>query len=181
MKKYVCIFCGASEGKSAEILNQSKLLCDLLITADYNLVYGGSKNGLMGIVANKFLDAGKEVIGVRPQRLIDSEDSHDGLTNLIVVDTMQERKSEMISKSDIFIALPGGVGTLDEIIETFTLFKIGFFSKPSGILNTSGYYNGLLLLLEKMADTGFLTEEAKSGLVVAETPEDLLTHLSISK
>lgn len=179
MKKYVCIFCGANKGNSKEIIEQTKLLCNLLICVNYNLVYGGASIGLMGIVADQFLNAGMEVIGVRPKKLIESEDAHNQLTELIVVDTMQERKSEMIALSDLFIALPGGVGTLDEIIETFTLFKIGFFNKPSGILNTSGYYDGLMLLLEKMTDKGFITEKAKSGLIVADTPEELLSRLDI--
>lgn len=181
MKQRVCIFCGANTGTSQEIVNQAKELCKLLIDRDFDLVYGGGKTGLMGIIANEFLNRGKEVIGVRPKKLIKDEDAYEGLTNLIVVDSMQERKSKMVDLSDVFIALPGGIGTLDEIIETFTLFKIGFIDKPSGVLNTANYYKGLEILLEEMTEKQFLTHQARAGLVIDPTPKDLLGKMGILK
>ena len=163
MKK-VCIFCGANSGNSKKIINQSKLLCDLLISSGYSLVYGGGGKGLMGLIAEKFIQNNKEVIGVRPKFLIENEETHHALTRLIEVDTMQERKSKLIELSDLFIALPGGVGTLDEIIETFTLYKIGFTKKKSGILNTNGFYNNLIEQLNEMSKRGFLSVFDKNGL-----------------
>ena len=177
MNRKIGIFCGAREGISKEIIHQAEELCDLLIEQNFELVYGGGRTGLMGIVANRFLKAGKKVIGVRPKKLIVEEDAHQALTDLIVVDSMQARKSKMIELSDIFIALPGGVGTLDEIIETFTLNKIGFTDKPSGILNTANYFEGLEQLIGKMVASGFLDQEDKDKLIFANTPAELIEKL----
>lgn len=179
MRKKVCIFCGANKGLSTTIIKQAEELCDLLIENDFDLVYGGGRTGLMGIVADKFLKENQRVIGVRPEKLIKDEDCHQGLTELIVVETMQDRKSKMIELGDFFIALPGGMGTLDEIIESFTLFKIGFIDKPSGILNSANYYDGLKILVNTMVDNGFLKKEAKEKLVFSSTPKELLCQLNI--
>lgn len=179
MKKRVCIFCGAKEGNSPEIKAQALQLCNLLIDAGYDLVYGGGKFGLMGLVADQFLDRDREVIGIRPDFLIQDEDENTDLTQIIVVDSMQERKMKMVELSDIFIALPGGVGTLDEIVETFTLSKIGFINKKSGVLSTNGYYDRLFDMLGTMVDYGFLTEEAKEGLFVGDRPEVLLRNMGV--
>jgi len=179
MSKRVGIFCGAKSGTDNHIIDQSKVLCDLLIQNGYDLVYGGANIGLMGIIADRFLQGGREVIGIRPRGLIEDEGSHDGITEMIVVDSMHERKAKIIELSDVFIALPGGVGTLDEIIETFTLFKIGFIDKPSGLLNTLNYYDGLKLLLDTMVNRGFLDSEARQNLAIADSPEALLAQLGI--
>jgi len=181
MNKKVCIFCGANTGTSNQVINHAEELCDLLINLDFDLVYGGGKTGLMGIIADKFLQNDKEVIGVRPRKLIADEDAHQNLKTLIETKSMQERKSKMIELSDVFIALPGGVGTLDEIIETFTLLKIGFIDKPSGILNTENYYDGLKRLLNNMVDNQFLNHQNKSKLIFASNPIELLTQLNILK
>ncbi|EAR03025.1 lysine decarboxylase [Maribacter sp. HTCC2170] len=181
MKKKVCIFCGANDGNAIEILNHAKLLCDLLIYADYDLVYGGGNSGLMRIIANRFLNNGMQVIGVRPKMLIKEENAHDGITELIVVNSMQERKSKMVELSDVFIALPGGIGTLDEIIETYTLHKIGYIKKQSAVLNSFGYYESLETLMNKMVEKGFLTSDARSKFVMEATPEKLLCKLNIIK
>lgn len=181
MNKKVCIFCGANTGNSQKVINQTKLLCDLLIRSGYDLVYGGGNLGLMGVVSERFLEYGKEVIGIRPQGLIESEGGKDYSTQLIVVDSMQERKEKMIELADLFIALPGGIGTLDEIIETFTLFKIGFIQKQSAILNTDGYYDHLIGLLENMSAQGYLADKDRDKLKVADTPSKLMEQLSISE
>lgn len=179
MSRQVCIFCGAKQGVSNKILEDARQLCALLIAHDFDLVYGGGSIGLMGIIADHFLQKGRKVIGVRPKKLITDEDCHQGLSQLIVVETMQDRKAKMIELSDYFIALPGGIGTLDEIIETFTLFKIGFIQKPSGILNTSNFYGGLKSLFDQMTTSGFLSQEANHNLIFADTPSDLLHALKI--
>lgn len=181
MNKKVCIFCGANAGNSRLIVNHAKLLCDLLIMAGYDLVYGGGDKGLMGIIANRFLYNDKNVIGIRPRMLIENEDVHEGIGELIVVETMQERKKKMIELSDLFIALPGGVGTLDEIIETFTLHKIGFIKKPSGILNTNGFYNDLIAMLQNMTNYGFLKEVQKDRLAIGTNPHELIENLNIEE
>ncbi|MEL7219710.1 MAG: TIGR00730 family Rossman fold protein [Bacteroidota bacterium] len=177
MDKKICIFCGAKTGQSAQIIHEVEALCDLLIEQKYDLVYGGGKSGLMGIVADKFLAAKRQVIGVRPEKLIIDEDAHDKLAELIVVKDMHERKAKMVDLSDVFVALPGGVGTLDEIVETFTLFKIGFIDKPSGILNVDGYYDGLITLLDRMVTNGFLDETAKNRLMIEAKPTTLVARI----
>jgi uncharacterized protein (TIGR00730 family) len=179
MNKRVCIFCGANTGNSSEIIQQALVLCDLLVEAGYDLVYGGGETGLMGLCANRFIASGRGVIGIRPKKLIADENSHSGLTELIVVETMSDRKNKMIELSDFFIALPGGTGTLDEIIETYTLHKIGFINKPSGVLNTDGYYDGLKVLLDKMDDIGFLKGAAKDLLIIADTPDALMSEMRL--
>jgi len=181
MNKKACIFCGAKAGNSIEIMNQTKLLCDLLIRSGYGLVYGGGNAGLMGVIANRFLESGQEVIGVRPKLLIKNENANENLTELFVVDTMQERKKKFIELADLFIALPGGVGTLDEIIETFTLFKIGFIKKQSAILNTAGYYDSLIAFLENMSKYDFLSNEDRAGLIISSNPNALMKQLNIKE
>ena len=179
MSKKVCLFCGANAGNSEFLIEQAKLLCDELIQQDMGLVYGGGKYGMMGIVADKFIEAGKEVIGIRPERLINNEDVHDNLTELIVTKDMYDRKAKMVELSDYFIALPGGVGTLDEIIETFTLFKIGYIRKPSGLLNTDQFFDGLDQLLARMTQNGFLSDQDRKELIIEAEPKKLLELLGI--
>lgn len=113
----ICVFCGANLGKSATIISQVEKLMDLLIAQNATLVYGGGRTGLMGLIADRFLEAEAPVIGVRPTKLIEDEDAHAGITQMIVVKDMFERKAKMMELADVFIALPGGVGTLDEMIE----------------------------------------------------------------
>lgn len=151
-----------------------KLLSKHLIQENFDLVYGGGITGLMGVVAEEFLKAGKEVIGVRPEKLIKDEAVKDNLSKLIVVKDMYDRKSKMVELSDLFIALPGGVGTLDEIIEVFTLLKIGFINKPCGIFDPDNYYNGLQVLLDRMVEDGFLSNEDMSLLKICDDPKELL-------
>jgi len=179
MNKRITIYCGANSGNSLRIIKQVNELCDLLIGLEYDLVYGGGQTGLMGIVATKFLEGGREVIGVRPNKLIEDEDVHHGLTTLIKTESMHERKSKMIELGDAFIALPGGIGTLDEIIETITLFKIGFTDKPSAILNTDGYFDGLEVLFRNMVAHGFLRQEDESKIIIASSPKDLVDQLAL--
>jgi uncharacterized protein (TIGR00730 family) len=179
VNKKICLFCGANPGNSKHIIQQVEELCDQLMANGFDLVYGGGKNGLMGIVANRFLANKRQVTGVRPEKLIKDEDAHDELAELIVVKDMYERKAKMVELSDAFIALPGGVGTLDEIIETFALFKIGYMGKPSGILNTDHYYDGLITLLESMVANGFLQDSVRQKLVIASSPSALLAGLNI--
>ena len=178
MNKKVCIYCGANTGNSKEIVEQTIQLCDLLIAQGFDLVYGGGETGLMGIIAQQFLAKGRKVIGVRPQKLIVDESAQSGLTELIIVKDMHERKGKMIALADVFIALPGGVGTLDEIIDVYTQVKIGFLDKFCGILNVDDYYKGLEILLANMVEQGFLKTAAKDLLCIANRPETLMAAIN---
>ncbi|MCB0631856.1 MAG: TIGR00730 family Rossman fold protein [Saprospiraceae bacterium] len=176
--KKVCIFCGAHTGNSEVIVEQSRHLAWLLAKQDYDLIYGGGNSGLMGIVANEFLEKDRQVTGIRPQKLIRDEYAHPGISELIVVKDMHERKMKMIEAADTFIALPGGAGTLDELIEVYTQTKIGFVHKTCAILNIDHYYDELLLLLDKMVRFAFLRKEDRERLIVAESPEELIALIT---
>lgn len=178
MPKRVGIFCGANSGHDSLIHSHTAALCDLLIADGCSLVYGGGRTGLMGQIADHFLRAGREVIGVRPEKLIVDEDVHASLTELIIVPDMATRKYQMRELADCFIALPGGVGTLDEIIEVYTLLKMGFSDKPCGLLNTNNYYFHLEQLLDSMMRGGFLHEPDRQRLIIAPTPAILWQQLS---
>ncbi len=177
MKKFVCIFCGARTGFSQRIQEQVNVLCEQLIAADYHLVYGGGNAGLMRYVADIFLLHGRTVIGVRPNRLIEHEDHHPGISEMIIVDDLFERKAKMMMLSDAFIALPGGLGTLDELLEVYAHVKIGFANKRCAVFNIDGYYNQLLGLLDTMVEHGFLSVSDKQLLIVTESPLSLINEL----
>jgi uncharacterized protein (TIGR00730 family) len=142
------------------------------------LVYGGGNVGLMGLLADAALAAGGEVIGVIPRVLIERKVAHPGVTSLIAVDTMHERKQRMAELSDGFMALPGGIGTMEELFETFTWLQLGFHRKPVGLLNVSGFYDSLLHFLAHMQGQRFLKPEHLESLQVAADPEDLLTRMA---
>ena len=174
--KTICIFCGANTGNSETIIAQTESLLQLLINLDFDLVYGGGKSGLMGIIADRFLESGKKVVGIRPSKLIEDEDAHTSLTELIVVKDMFERKAEMMKRADFFIALPGGVGTLDEIMDVYTNVKIGFTDKFCALLDVDGFYRGLTDQLSKMAEKSFLKPKDQDLLVVGN-PEWLASKI----
>jgi len=140
-------------------------------------VYGGGNVGLMGVVANSVLEGGGEIIGIMPHHLIDKEVAHTGLTELIAVSSMHERKAKMISLADGFIALPGGVGTLEEIIEAFVWSQLGLHTKPCGLLNVNGFYDSLIGFLRTMSESRFLKEEQRSQLILSTDPTDLVERL----
>ncbi|MEM8895696.1 MAG: TIGR00730 family Rossman fold protein [Bacteroidota bacterium] len=176
-RKRVCIFCGAKLGNRQEILAEVDLLIKRLIEADYDLVYGGGRDGIMGRIANQFLEGRKTVIGIRPEKLIVDEAASGNLTELVVVKDMYERKSRMIEESDLFIALPGGIGTLDEILEVYTHVKLGYVDKPCAVLNFNGFFDGLDTLLAQMVNDGFLYQHEKEILIFANSAEELMDKL----
>jgi uncharacterized protein (TIGR00730 family) len=149
----------------------------LLARSGIGIVYGGARVGLMGAVAEGALAHGGEVIGVLPRFLSGKEIGHGGLTDLILVDTMHERKTKMHELSDGVIALPGGFGTMEELFEMLTWGQLGLHAKPVGILNVAGFYDELILLLKTMVDKGFLKEENRRMLLFADTLEELLTKM----
>ena len=142
------------------------------------VVYGGGKVGLMGVIADSALAAGGEVIGVMPRALIDREIGHGGLTELRVVESMHERKALMAELADAFIALPGGIGTLEELIEVYTWSQLGIHDKACGVLNVAGYYDALARFLDHAVTAGFLRPQHRETLAVADTPAELLEALA---
>jgi uncharacterized protein (TIGR00730 family) len=141
------------------------------------VVYGGASVGLMGVLADTVLAAGGEIIGVIPGRLVDREIAHRGLTELRIVGTMHERKATMAQLADAFIALPGGLGTLEELFEVWTWAQLGLHTKPCGLLNTSRYYDPLIAFLDHARDEGFIRQAQRAALAVDDDPGQLIDML----
>lgn len=176
--KRLAIFCGSSNGASDVYIEGAKKLGKELAKRNITLVYGGASVGVMGAVANAVLEEGGYVIGVMPSFLEKREISHQNLSELIVVDSMHERKAKMADLADGFIALPGGPGTLEEFFEVFTWAQLGLHRKPCGLLNINHYYDPLITLFNHMADEKFLHEQYRSMAIVNEEPKELLDQLS---
>ena len=172
--KRVCVYCGSSTGKDKKYQESARDLAEVLVQNDIGLVYGGSQKGMMGLLADAVLAGGGTVDGVMPKSLIDKEVAHDGLTEMHVVDSMHARKSMMAVLSDGFIAMPGGFGTLEEIIEILTWAQLQFHDKPCGMLNVNGYFNHLLSFLDHAAAEGFLRPAHRAMLLVSKNPADLI-------
>jgi hypothetical protein len=170
----VCVYCGSSFGSDPVYLEATRELARTCAKRRIRVVYGGASVGLMGALADAALEAGGEVVGVIPQLLVDREIAHPGLTELHVVSSMHERKALMAELSDAFVALPGGIGTLEELIEVYTWSFLGIHDKPLGVLNTAGYYDGLSAFLDHATGQGFLRAEHRARLVVAADTEALL-------
>ena len=170
----LAVFCGASPGSRPEYAAAARSLAAVLVERDVRLVYGAGSVGIMGILADEVLRLGGEVLGVIPQFLLDREVGHTGLTELLVTESMHERKLLMARHADGFLALPGGIGTLEELIEVFTWTQLGLHQKHCGLLNTIGYYDHLLHLLSHMAEEGFLRAGAVADLRVSAEAEALV-------
>ncbi|MFZ6724607.1 TIGR00730 family Rossman fold protein [Undibacterium sp. MH2W] len=175
--KSLCVYCGASPGHSPAYTIAAKQLAVTLINQDIALVYGGGNVGLMGVIADEVLALGGKVTGVIPQALMDKEVGHTGLTQLHIVDNMHQRKALMAELSDGFIAMPGGIGTLEELFEVMTWAQLGFHQKPIGLLNVSGFYDGLLHFLDHTRQQGFLRASHLDILLSSPEPNDLLQQL----
>jgi uncharacterized protein (TIGR00730 family) len=172
-----CIFCGSSPGARPAYTEVTEDLGHLLVENGITLVFGGATVGLMGRLADTVLSEGGEAIGVIPQALVDREIAHLGLTDLHVVETMHERKQLMADLADAFVALPGGLGTLDELFEIYTWAQLGLHRKPIGILNVEGYFDGLASFLEHATAERFVREDHRSMLIVEEEPRTMLERL----
>ena len=170
----ICVYAGSSPGRDPAYAEAAADLARRLAGRGIGVVYGGGSVGLMGVVADTALQAGGEVIGVIPQDLVDREIGHRGLTELRVVGSMHERKALMADLSDAFVALPGGAGTLEELIEVYTWSQLGLHAKPMGVLDAAGYYGRLAELLDHAVREGFLRPEHREGLHFAADPEELL-------
>ena len=174
----VCVFCGASSGRSAAYAEAARTLGATLAGRGLGLVYGGGRVGLMGAVADGALAAGGEVTGVIPQKLVDRELAHQGLTRLHVVGSLHERKALMAELSDAFVALPGGFGTLDELVEQLTWSQLGLHAKPIGLLDVADYWGPLVALARHATVEGFVREADLAAIAVAEDAESLLSTLA---
>jgi len=172
--KNICVYCGSSPGNRDEYKATATALADALVSRDIGLVYGGSSRGIMGVLADAMLKRGGQVRGVMPDSLVQKEIAHNGLTELHVTHSMHERKSMMAELSDGFIALPGGFGTLEEIIEMLTWAQLRFHEKPCGLLNVADYYDHLLSFIRHAEAEGFLHTMHREMLMVSDTPLDLL-------
>lgn len=170
----LCVYLGSRAGNSPIFRQAAVELGTLLAARGHTLVYGGARIGLMGDLANAVLDAGGDAIGVMPDHLVEREQAHFGLTELIRVRNMHERKATMASQADGFIALPGGIGTFEELFEIWTWGYLGLHDKPLGLLNISDFYSPLLTFLDNTVSHGFLGAATREMLLDAEAPGDLL-------
>ena len=172
----ICVYCASSPGVRPDYADAAKSLASVLVERNYELVYGGSSVGVMGVLADAVLEHGGNVHGVIPELLIEKEVSHDGLTELHVVKSMHERKALMESLSDGFVALPGGFGTLEELVEILTWGQLHIHRKPVGLINVAGYYNSLLAYLDHAVAEGFLTVASRAMLHSAADAATLIEH-----
>ena len=174
--KRICVYCGSSPGNNPVYIQAAEALARALVHRNIGLVYGGASVGVMGAIANAVMRQGGEVIGIIPQALMRREIGNDHLTELQVVDSMHERKAAMADQSDGFIALPGGMGTLEEIFEILTWAQLGFHQKPCALLNVNHYYDSLQTFLLHSVQEGFLSRDHHHLLQVHDDPSALLDH-----
>ena len=179
--KCIAVFCGSSEGNDKVILEQSKQLGKTFVDKNITLVYGGSKIGIMGAVAKEVIDGGGKTIGVIPKFLQTKEIVNKQLTELIVTENMHDRKVIMYDKSDAFVIIPGGFGTMDEFFEITTWGQLGLHTKPIGILNSNGYYDALINQCKVMVAKGFLKPENLEAVVVDHRIDGLLEKMNTYK
>jgi uncharacterized protein (TIGR00730 family) len=173
----LCVYAGSNTGVRPEYAAGAAELARNMAARGIGLVYGGGKVGLMGVLADTILAAGGEAIGVIPQALVDREVGHGGLTELRVVASMHERKALMAELACGFVAVPGGIGTLEELIEVFTWSQLGIHAKPCGVLDVAGFYGGLSGFLDHMVGERFLRPEHRATMLSASDPADLLDRL----
>jgi uncharacterized protein (TIGR00730 family) len=176
----VAVYCGSAPGSNSAFLDQARALGSEIARAGLGMVYGGASVGLMGAVADAALEGGAEVIGVLPEVLSGSEIAHRGLTRLEVVKTMHARKARMVHLADGFLILPGGYGTLDELMEIVTWKQLRLHAKPCVLINTGGYWNGLLAFLDTAVESGFLKAENRRLLDVAGDAEEAVAKVAQS-
>jgi uncharacterized protein (TIGR00730 family) len=174
LKKWICVFCGSAKGARPEYAAAARNLGRAIAQCEYGLVFGGGSIGLMGVVADSVLEAGGEAVGVIPDVIMDCEVGHGGLTELCVVRTMHERKAMMADRADAFIALPGGFGTMDELMEIVTWVQLGIHSRPCVLVNVAGYYDPLLRFLDSAVEEGFIRPENRGLVQLTRTPAEAL-------
>lgn len=172
----ICVFTGSRDGSHPGYAEAARQLGRELVERNYGLVYGGGNVGLMKIIADTVLDLGGHVTGVIPDSLVSKEVAHRGLSDLRIVQSMHERKAMMAALSDGFIALPGGIGTLEEFFEVLSWAQLGIHRKPCGLLNAGGYYNRLIEFLDHAVEHDFLKPKHRSLLILADEPPEILSR-----
>ena len=174
----LAVYCGSRSGNDSAYATATQALGHAMTARNIDLVYGGGKLGLMGIIADTVLDGGGKALGVIPETLVEIEAAHCGLTEQHVVSNMHDRKAKMTELTDAFVALPGGIGTLDELFEAWTWNALGYHAKPFALLNIGGYWDPLVALVERIAEQGFMSRERQQQLIVSDNIEDVLSQLS---
>ncbi|MFC0168814.1 TIGR00730 family Rossman fold protein [Pseudoduganella danionis] len=179
--KAICVYCGANPGHDARYAEAARALGRAMVEQNLALVYGGGNVGLMGVIADEVLKYGGEVTGVIPTALVEREVGHTGLTRQFIVKDMHERKAMMASLADGFIAMPGGMGTLEELFEMLTWSQLGIHRKPVGLLNVAGFYDQLAGFISHASAQGFIRPEHVALMQLEAEPEHLLRRLSQAK
>ena len=177
----VCVFCGSSMGNDPRYQEAAAQLGEVLAQNDCTLYYGGANVGLMKIIADKMLERGKRVVGIIPKLITDMEIAHEGVTEMIEVDSMSERKLMLINESDAFIAMPGGFGTLDEIFEITVQNQLRISDKPVALYNTLNYYDSMIQFIDHAVSQGFIRKEHRDNIIISDNPETLFKELSRHK
>jgi uncharacterized protein (TIGR00730 family) len=175
--KNITVYCGSNTGVLPEYTSKAKNLAKEMVKRKLGLVYGAGRVGLMGVIADEMLGSKSPVYGIIPQKLVDIEVAHQGCTELVVVETMRDRKWLMAEKGDGFIAMPGGIGTLEELFEIMTLNQLAYIQKPLALYNVSGYYDKLLDFLNYVGSQGFLKQQQMDSLIVSSDPVELLDNM----
>ena len=173
----LAVYCGSAAGSSPVFAEATRATAEAMVGRGVDLVYGGGRLGLMGLVADTVLEGGGRVYGVIPRALVNLEVAHTGLTELRTVETMHERKAAMTDLADAFLALPGGIGTLDELFEAWSWNALGYHKKPFCLLNVEGYWDGMVQFIDHATTSGFLSAQRREQLLVAESPEEALELL----
>ncbi|GAY57524.1 hypothetical protein WN944_009120 [Citrus x changshan-huyou] len=177
--KRVCVFCGSNSGNRKIFSDAALDLATQLVERKINLVYGGGSVGLMGLVSQTIFDGGCHVLGVIPKALVPIEISGQTVGDVLIVSDMHERKAEMARRADAFIALPGGYGTMEELLEMITWSQLGIHDKPVGVLNVDGYYDSLLRFFDKGVEEGFIKSSARNIVISAKNARDLLQGMEV--
>ncbi|WP_395624260.1 TIGR00730 family Rossman fold protein [Sphingomonas daechungensis] len=175
--KRLAVYCGSAPGTDPDFADATRATAAAMVSNGVELVYGGGRLGLMGLVADSVLELGGKVYGVIPDALVDLEVAHTGVTELYRVPNMHERKAKMTDLADAFIALPGGIGTFDELFEAWSWNALGYHAKPFCLLNVAGFWDGMIHFIDHATDSGFLSQSRRKQLLVAQTPDEALNLL----
>ena len=173
----LAVYCGSASGSDVVYAHAAYTTAEAMVSRGVDLVYGGGRLGLMGLIADSVLDLGGRVYGVIPQALVDIEVAHTRVTELHTVANMHERKAKMTDLADAFLALPGGIGTLDELFEAWSWNALGYHAKPFCLLNVEGFWDGLIAFIDHATECGFLSAQRRAQLLVAKTPDEALDLL----
>jgi uncharacterized protein (TIGR00730 family) len=173
----LAVYCGSASGSDPAFAESARATAAAMVREKVQLVYGGGRLGLMGLIADSVLEFGGFVYGVIPQALVDIEVAHPSVTELHIVETMHERKAKMTELADAFLALPGGIGTLDEFFEAWSWNALGYHKKPFCLLNVEGYWDGLIDFIDHATASGFMSAQRRKQLLVATSPEEALELL----